>query len=117
MYISTSFVLKPVKINTAKKNHTNFRLFFSHHTRIQHMASSQGEKRSNNDTFGMLVVAGMVATAAGMTMYTKRAGTMLKQMDQISKNKAKRMPATKIGPMAKTEWDKVRPRFDKDEFV
>jgi hypothetical protein len=81
------------------------------------MPAPQEEKKSNNDTFAMLVVAGMVATAASFTMYTKRTGQMLKQMDQITKNKARRMPPSKIGPMTKQEWNKSRPRFDKDEFI
>lgn len=74
-------------------------------------------KESNNEMFPMIVMAGMVAASAGFTMYTKRAGTMLKQMDQISKNKARRMPTPRIGPMTKQEWDMVRRRFDKDELV
>ena len=77
---------------------------------------TESTNKSNN-TFGMLVVAGMVGAAAGLTMYTKRSGAMLKQMEQMSKNKARRMPPSKVGPMTKKEWDKVRPRFDKDEFV
>jgi hypothetical protein len=81
------------------------------------MPDRQEEKTSNNNTFAMIAVAGMVATAFSFTMYTKRTGQMLKQMDQIAKNKAKRMPPTKIGPLTKNEWEKVRPRYDKDEFV
>jgi hypothetical protein len=60
---------------------------------------------------------GMVGASAGFAFYTKRTASMIRQMDQIGKNKARRMPPAKIGPMTKPEWDKVRPRFDKDEFV
>jgi hypothetical protein len=65
----------------------------------------------------MLVMLGMVGASAGFTLYTKRTASMLKQIDQISKNKARRMPPSRIGPLTKGEWDKVKPRFDKDEFV
>jgi hypothetical protein len=65
----------------------------------------------------MVIVLGMIGASAGLAMYTKRTGTMIKQMEQISKNKAKRMPPRQTGPMTKNEWDKVRPRFDKDEFL
>jgi hypothetical protein len=71
---------------------------------------------NNNNMFSMIVVLGMVGAAAGFTMYTKRAGTMLKQMEQISKNKARRMPPPRVGPKTKEEWDKIRTRFDKDDF-
>jgi hypothetical protein len=65
----------------------------------------------------MLVVLGMVGTAAGFTMYTKRAGTMLRQLEQVSKNKARRMPLPpRVVPQTKEEWYKLRHRFDKDEY-
>jgi hypothetical protein len=83
--------------------------------------SSQPQKSTpvvkQDSTFGMVIVLGMIGATAGFTMYTKRTGTMLRQMDQISKNKARRMPARSVGPMTKAEWDKARPRFDKDEFI
>ena len=81
------------------------------------MSSPKEGQGTKNDTFAMMVVGGLCLSAAGLTMYTKRSGQMLKQMEQISKNKARRMPPPKIGPLTKKEWDKVRPRFDKDEFI
>eukprot|EP00980_Cylindrotheca_fusiformis_P013719 scaffold3526_cov115-Cylindrotheca_fusiformis.AAC.9 len=84
------------------------------------MTAPQESKKENNikdDTLGMLIVGGMVAAAAGFTLYTKRTGQMLQQMEQMGKNKARRMPPPKIGPQTKEEWDKVRPRFDKDELI
>ena len=75
------------------------------------------QRQNNNSIFGMVVMMGMIGTAAGFAMYTRRTNTLLNQMNQITKNQAKRMPATKIGPPTKGEWDKIRPRFDKDEFI
>ena len=74
-------------------------------------------EQPKSQTFGMLVVLGMVGTAAGFTMYTKRTGAMLKQMERVAERQALRTPPRPIGPMTKQEWDKIRPRFDKDEFI
>ena len=65
----------------------------------------------------MIIVLGMVGTAAGFTAYTKRSGQMLKQLEFIAKQKQRRTPPRPVGPMTKEEWDKIRPRFDKDEFI
>jgi hypothetical protein len=66
---------------------------------------------------GMIVVMGMVGTAAGVTMYTKRgAGTLLKQMGQVSQNKARRVLPARVAPKTKEEYYKLRHRFDKDEY-
>lgn len=55
-------------------------------------------------------------TSAGFAMYTRRTGQLLKQMEHASKSQAKRTPPPKVGPMTQAEWDKVRPRIDKDDF-
>lgn len=87
------------------------------------MSSGQPQKDDSSldvrqdHPFGMLIVLGMIGASAGFTMYTKRTATMIRQMEQVSKNKAKRMPPPRVGPKTKQEWDKVRPRFDKDEFI
>ena len=92
--------------------------------------NSNGSKRSTtqnggegngsfikNETLSMIIMLGMVGTAAGFTMYTKRTGSMLNQLEQIAKNKQRRMPPARVGPHTKEEWDKIRPRIDKDDFV
>jgi len=76
--------------------------------------SSPGFQMSSQ--IGMLLVLGMIGASAGFTMYTKRTGQMLKQFDHIAQQQAKRAPKRPIGPMTKEEWDKVRPRFEKDDF-
>mmetsp|Transcript_35159 Transcript_35159/g.85157 ORF Transcript_35159/g.85157 Transcript_35159/m.85157 type:complete len:94 (+) Transcript_35159:227-508(+) len=70
----------------------------------------------HNEALVKVIVGGMVLTSAGFAMYTRRTGQLLKQMEHASKSKAKRMPPPKIGPMTQSEWDKVRPRIDKDDF-
>ena len=74
-------------------------------------------KQQDSNALGITVVLGLIGAAASFTMYPKRAGSMIKQMNQIAAKKAKRTPPRKPGPMSKQEWDKVRPRIDKDEFV
>mmetsp|Transcript_15926 Transcript_15926/g.44034 ORF Transcript_15926/g.44034 Transcript_15926/m.44034 type:complete len:89 (-) Transcript_15926:1428-1694(-) len=72
-----------------------------------------------NETFqtvGKAVVLGMIACSAGFTLYTRRTSQMIRQLDQITKNKAKRMPAPRIGPHTREEWDKIRPRFEKGDM-
>lgn len=64
---------------------------------------------------GMLLVLGMIGASAGFTMYTKRTGQMLRQMEHIAQQQAKRAPPRPIGPMTREEWDKIRPRFGKDD--
>ena len=70
-----------------------------------------------SSAFAMFVVLGMVGTAAGFVMYTKRTGVMLKQMERVATQQEKRRAPKKVGPSTKEEWEKIRPRFDKDELV
>lgn len=74
------------------------------------------KNRTKDDTIGMLVMGGMVLSAAGFVLYTRRTESMLRQMNHIAESRAKRCPPRKPGPMTKEEWDKVRPRFEKDDF-
>ena len=85
--------------------------------RDSHPTENNGASQPKSQTFGMLVVLGMVGTAAGFTMYTKRSSAMLKQLERIATRAEMRKPPRYIGPLTKEEWDKIRPRFDKDEFV
>jgi hypothetical protein len=74
-------------------------------------------QQPKSSAFAMFVVLGMVGTAAGFVMYTKRTGAMLKQMERVATQQEKRRTPRKFGPSTKEEWDKIRPRFDKDELV
>lgn len=57
----------------------------------------------------------VLGSSAGFTLYTKRAGSMLRAMKQVEENQLKRNPK-KVGPPTKEQWEKLRPRIDKDEF-
>jgi hypothetical protein len=48
-------------------------------------SSEPSEDSSNgNNTFAMFVVAGMVASAAGFSAYTRHAGPMMRQVKKVS---------------------------------
>lgn len=61
------------------------------------------------------IMAVVLGSSAGMTLYTKRSNSMLQTMNQITKNQLARNPP-KFGPPTKKEWEKLRPRFEKDDF-
>lgn len=65
--------------------------------------------------FQFSIAAIMLATSAGFVMYPKRASSMLRTINEMNENALRRRPP-KIGPPTKQEWEKLRPRFDKDEF-
>jgi len=57
-----------------------------------------------------------LAASAGFTMYTKRAGTMLRTMEQVTERQKLRNPP-RIGPHTKDEWEKIRPRWSDDDTI
>jgi hypothetical protein len=67
---------------------------------------------------GWVVAVGvaMMATSAGLMLYTKKTGSMLETMKNVHQNQVARRGPVKFGPPTRTEWDKIRPRFEKDEF-
>lgn len=58
----------------------------------------------------------MVGASAGLTLYTKKTGHMLKQFEKVAENQAKRKGPPKFGPPTKKEWEKMRPRLDDDDL-
>ena len=62
----------------------------------------------------------IVGTSAGLTLYTKKTGQMLRQMDKLNQATAARKAAIRrkqpAGPMTKKEYDTIRPRLEKDEL-
>jgi hypothetical protein len=58
----------------------------------------------------------VLGSSAGMTLYTKKTGAMLSRMNQITENQLRRSPPKRIGPPTKAEWEKLRPRFDKEDL-
>ena len=79
-------------------------------------SSSSSPKMGIDSQTGMWIVLGMIGASAGFTMYTKRSGQMLRQLEHISKQQAARAPPRPVGPMTRQEWEKIRPRFDKDDL-
>jgi hypothetical protein len=83
------------------------------------------ENGDDNNTFAMFIVAGMVMSAAGFTMYTKQAGSLLKAINRASELQGMSKSSTaaaaavakkKPGNISKEEWDRIRPRHDKDDI-
>lgn len=58
----------------------------------------------------------ILGASAGLTFYTKRTGSMLKQMERVSKNAAERRGPPKNGPKTKLEYEKTRSRWEKDDL-
>jgi len=83
----------------------------------QPTTSSEQPPSSSSSQWGMLIALGMVGASAGLTMYTKRTGQMLKQFEHYASQQQKRVPKPPIGPITRQEWDKTRPRFEKDDFL
>ena len=57
----------------------------------------------------------VLGSSAGFTMYTRKTGAMLRTMENITANQLRNRPP-KYGPPSKAEWEKLKPRIDKDEF-
>jgi hypothetical protein len=87
-----------------------------HMTSTENPSVESARSNTKDNTIAMLVMGGMVLSAAGFAFYTKRTESMLRHLDRIAESQARRAPLRKPGPMTKEEWDKVRPRIDKDEF-
>lgn len=60
------------------------------------------------------IAALMLGISAGFTMYPRKVGSMLQRMKLVDQARLKRNPP-KYGPPTKEEWEKMRPRFDKDD--
>jgi len=58
----------------------------------------------------------ILGTSAGLTLYTKRTSTILHQMERASKNATERKGPQKFGPRTKSEWEKLRNRWEKDDL-
>jgi hypothetical protein len=57
----------------------------------------------------------VLGSSAGLTMYTKKTGSMLRSMKQFDENYIRNHPP-KFGPQTKATNEKMKPRIDKDEF-
>ena len=60
----------------------------------------------------------IVGASAGLTLYTKKTGNMLSQMDKLNKAHAARAASKrKPGPITKKEYEKTRTRIDDDDLI
>jgi hypothetical protein len=58
----------------------------------------------------------ILGASAGLTLYTKRTSTILHHMERASKNATERKGPQKFGPRTKSEWEKLRNRWEKDDL-
>lgn len=79
--------------------------------------SKKYESSSSASPTGLQLAIAVIVlgSSAGFTLYTRKAGSMLKAMETIKGNQLRNRPP-KVGPPTKNEWEKLRPRIDKDEF-
>lgn len=66
-------------------------------------------------TLSYAIGLAILGTSAGFTLYTRKTGGMLRAMEQVEKNQLRRKPP-KVGPVTKTEYEKMKPRIDKDDL-
>jgi hypothetical protein len=57
----------------------------------------------------------VLGTSAGLTLYTRKADSMLRRMEQVAENQLKRQRPV-FGPPTREYAEKMKPRIDKDEF-
>mmetsp|Transcript_90 Transcript_90/g.193 ORF Transcript_90/g.193 Transcript_90/m.193 type:complete len:104 (+) Transcript_90:237-548(+) len=57
----------------------------------------------------------ILGASAGLTLYTKRTSTMLNQLERASKNASIRRGPPKYGPKTRTEYERTRNRWEKDD--
>eukprot|EP00984_Skeletonema_dohrnii_P009231 scaffold3522_cov82-Skeletonema_dohrnii-CCMP3373.AAC.3 len=75
-------------------------------------SSSSGGITPLQFTFAAIILG----ASAGLTLYTKRTSTILHQMERASKNATERKGPQKFGPRTKSEWEKLRNRWEKDDL-
>jgi len=60
----------------------------------------------------------ILGASAGLTLYTKKTGSMLKQMDKLNKAHVTRVQASrKPGPMTKHQHEKTKKRWEEDDLI
>jgi hypothetical protein len=78
------------------------------------MAAPDGSSSGSNGSitpmqlFAVVIILG---ASAGLTLYTKKTGQMLAQLERASKNAAERKGPPKLGPKTYLEWEKTRNRW------
>jgi hypothetical protein len=83
----------------------------------QGSSSESATSEGINKAFGIppiVIFSVCLAASAGFTMYTKRASSMLRTIEQVSEKQKLRNPP-RIGPPTKEEWEKLRSRWTDDD--
>jgi len=85
---------------------------------IERKTTSPSTNADSSAPSALQYLAGILilGASAGLTLYTKKTGTMLAQMERASKSKAQRMGPQKYGQKTLKEHDKTRPRMENDEL-
>ena len=83
--------------------------------RVAQQPSNKPDDDSGPTALQLGIAIVILGTSAGFTLYTKRAGAMLRGMEKMQETQLRKHPP-RIGPHTKEEWEKLRPRIDKDEF-
>mmetsp|Transcript_22722 Transcript_22722/g.32475 ORF Transcript_22722/g.32475 Transcript_22722/m.32475 type:complete len:87 (+) Transcript_22722:197-457(+) len=83
--------------------------------------ADEKDKRNSGEPGGITPLqftfaAIILGASAGLTMYTKRTSNILHQMERASKNATERKGPQKFGPRTKSEWEKLRNRWEKDDL-
>jgi hypothetical protein len=64
----------------------------------------------------LALMAMILGSSAGLTLYTKRTSHMLNQWNRAVKNARERKGPTKFGPRTRDEWNKMRNRWEVDDL-
>lgn len=76
----------------------------------------QRQEQDSGPTALQLGIALLVlGTSAGFTLYTRKADSMLRRMEQVAENQLKRQRPV-YGPPTREYAEKMKTRIDKDEF-
>jgi hypothetical protein len=82
----------------------------------QPLSPVQRQEQDSGPTALQLGIALLVlGTSAGFTLYTRKAGSMLRRMEQVAENQLKSQRPV-FGPPTREYAEKMKPRIDKDEF-
>lgn len=80
------------------------------------MTTTSSDSTTTATPLQLTFAAIILGTSAGLTLYTKRTSTILHQMERASKNAMERKGPQKFGPRTKSEWEKLRNRWEKDDL-
>jgi hypothetical protein len=116
---SLSFFLTPVpqtSLETHTRNSNDYRTMVVGSSSSSSAAATSPPDRSSITPLQLGLAAIILGASAGLTLYTKKTSHMLNQLERASKNAMERKGPPKLGPQTKSEWEKTRNRWEKDDF-